>query len=534
MARWTAIAGVGALLVWVGCDRDRLGFGSADPNEGRSRDTVIVGRPADAISLDPARPTDDESAEVIAQVYETLVRYPPGATTITPGLAVRWEADAAGTAWTFHLRPGVVFHDDTPFDADAVVFSFERQRDPGHPAHTGTFNYWENSFKSIVSVERVDALTVRFRIVSRYAPFLANLTMFPMSIVSPTAVRAAGAAFWERPVGTGPFRVERWDHDDRIVLARHERYWGPAPALSTVVFEVIPDARQRLIELESGAIDLALAILPEELQFVALHPGLVLHRPSTNNVTYLAMNCQRPPFDDVRVRRAINLAINKTPIVRLAYHGLASPADGPLPPTQWGHLPGPASRYAPAEARALLAEAVAAGTLDLARTYTLYAPATPRPYLPSPDRVVRVIKSNLEQVGLHTRIIQQPFEAHLADTEAGHHDLALAGWVGDNGDPDNYLFLLFDQANTVPGLARNIAFYRDAEVSRLLRQAQIAATRGEREALYAEVQRRLAADAPWVPLAHSQPAIAARADLAGVTVSRSGHVVYPGLRRVRR
>jgi peptide/nickel transport system substrate-binding protein len=128
----------------------------------------------------------------------------------------------------------------------------------------------------------------------------------------------------------------------------------------------------------------------------------------------------------------------------------------------------------------------------------------------------------------------QPFEAHNADTEHGRHDLALAGWVGDNGDPDNYLYLLFDKDNTVPGLARNIAFYRNDTVSELLRKAQAVEDRGAREALYAEVQQRLVEDAPWVPLAHSQVAIAASDGLDGIVVNASGHVVYTGLMRVTR
>ena len=301
------------------CDLDRLGASKDDPR--RERRAIVVGRPADAISLDPARPTDNESAEVLEQVFETLVRYHPGTTNVEPALATSWESDESGLVWTFHLREGVRFHDGTRLDADAVVFSFERQRDPAHPYHTGRFNYWENNFRNILRVEKVDDLTVRFHIASRYAPFLANMTMFPVSIVSPRAVELSGDGFAEHPVGTGPFLLERWDRGERIVLGRWKGYWGPPASIERLVFEVVPDARQRLVDLESGAVDLALAILPEELQFVDLHPGLTLYRPPTNNVTYLAMNCLNPPFDDVRVRRAVNLAINKQPIVRLSYQG---------------------------------------------------------------------------------------------------------------------------------------------------------------------------------------------------------------------
>lgn len=526
---------VAVAALGLACDASSLGI-APDREEATGRTgTLVVARPLDASSLDPARPSDNESSEVIAQIYETLVRYRPGTTEIEPDLAVGWSVDPSGRTWTFQLRPGVSFHDGTPFDADAVVFSFARQRDPQHPFHRGKFAYWENAFKNIEKVEAVDRLTVRITIADRFAPFLAAMATFPVSIVSPTAVRTWGDDFGDHPVGTGPFRFERWTRGERIVITRNPRYWGEPPAIDRVVFEVIPDARQRLIDLESGAVDLALAILPGEAQYLDLHPGLSLHRPPANNVTYLAMNCTRPPFDRVDVRRAISLAINKQAIVRLAYQGLATVADGPLPPSLWGYQPGlGATRFDPATARATLAALAAQHAIDLDRTYTLYAPATPRPYLPNPEQVARLIQANLEAVGLHVEPILQPFAAQRADTQAGRHDLALAGWVGDNGDPDNYLFLMFDEDNTVPGIARNIAFYRDHQVSTLLRQARQVEDRRERERLYAAAQARIADAAPWVPLAHSQVAVAAREEITGVVVDPSGHVSYAGVRRVRR
>lgn len=523
-------------LAAVGCDGAWLGVAPADHGAEVTRTgTIVVARPADATSLDPARPSDNESSEVISQIYDTLVRYRPGTTEIEPGLAIAWEVDPSGRSWTFRLRPGVRFHDGTPLDAAAVVFSFERQRDPQHPFHRGKFAYWENAFKNIERVEAIGPMTVRITIADRFAPLLASMATFPVSIVSPAAVARWGDDFGDHPVGTGAFRFERWTRGERIVVVRNHAYWGARPAIERVVFEVIPDARQRLIDLESGAVDLALAILPGESQFLDLHPGLTLHRPPANNVTYLAMNCARPPFDQPAVRQALAQAINKQAIVRLAYQGLATAADGPLPPSQWGYRPGlGAVRFDPAAARSRLEKLAADGVIDLGRTYKLYAPTTPRPYLPNPDQVARIIRANLEEVGLHVELVLQPFAATRQDTQAGRHDLALAGWVGDNGDPDNYLYLMFDKDNTVPGIARNIAFYRDDAVSTLLRRAQRVEDRREREQLYAEAQARIAADAPWVPLAHSQVTVAAREDITGVVVDPTGHVVYAGLKRVKR
>jgi peptide/nickel transport system substrate-binding protein len=352
---------------------DERRIGTRDPH------TLVIGRPSDAISLDPALPTDNESAEVIFQVYETLVEWEPGTSTVAPGLATSWEVDESGTVWTFELAHGVRFHDGTAFDADAVVFALERQRDPAHPYHRDDFQYWPNSFKNIQKVEKVDADTVRITIERPYSPFLANMAMFPVSIVSPAAVALHGADYGEHPVGTGPFVFVGWDKQERIVLRRNDDYWrrDRVPSLERLVFETIEDPRQRLIALESGAIDLAVSILPEELQFVELHPGLVLHETPANNVAYLAMNMDDPTLASIEVRRAISHAINKDAIVQLAFGRTATPASSPLPPGMWSyHKPRATYPYDPAAARQLLAQAQAAGAWDPATVLTFYAPST--------------------------------------------------------------------------------------------------------------------------------------------------------------
>jgi len=521
-----------ALVCAAGC---RLGD-EGQPS-GRDRANLIYARPADAQLLDPARITDNESVEVVDEIFDRLIHWAPDTGAVAPGLATTWELDRDGRVWTFHLRPDVLFHDGTPVDADAVVFSLERQRDPAHPFHRDDFISWQRGYRNILKVEAVDPMTVRITIDRPYAPFEANLAMFTAAIVSPTAVRRWGDEFSEHPVGSGAFAFERWDKGERIVLRRNATYWGGAPTFERLIYEVVPDARQRLIALESGAIDVAAAILPDELQYIELHPQLVLHRAPSNNVVYLAMNTSRPPFDDVRVRRAINHAINKAPIVQMGYQGLAVPADGPLPPGQWGHHDAPITYgYDPVRARALLAEAVADGTLKApgspgSPTYRLYAPSTPRPYLSDPGRVARALVANLGDVGLSVELVFQPYADHRASVQNGEHDLALFGWVGDNGDPDNFLYVLFDRDNAEVGQAGNIAFYRDETVHRLLVDAQEAPSRAAREQLYADVQDRLAADAPWVPLAHTQVVFAARRDLDHIVLTPTGHVVFSQVRR---
>ncbi|HEY1585226.1 MAG TPA: ABC transporter substrate-binding protein, partial [Polyangia bacterium] len=291
------------------------------PERPANDSTVLVGRGADAIALDPARITDSDSSEVTEQIFEHLVRYKQDSPEIEPSLAESWESPD-GRVWTFHLRKNVRFHDGTPFDADAVVFSFDRQRDPHHPYHQEDFTYWENNFRNIQQIEAVDPYTVRITIERSFAPFLSNLATFPVSIVSPAAVRKWGPEFARHPVGTGPFRFVEWSPGERIMLAANPNYWGGAPKIQHLVFVNIRDPRQRLVALEGGAIDVAENLSPEDLQFVALHPELRLLHVAANNVGYLAMNTTHPPFDDVRVRRAVNYAINKTALVKLIYQGL--------------------------------------------------------------------------------------------------------------------------------------------------------------------------------------------------------------------
>jgi peptide/nickel transport system substrate-binding protein len=524
------VVALGFLAAAAGCSS-----GGEEATYGRDPRTLIVGRPADALSLDPGRASDSESVEVCEQIYDSLLRYDPATGAIEPGLAESWKVSEDGTVWTFQLRPGVTFHDGNPLTAEAVVFSFERQRDPDHPLHeppgeTSPFAYWASSYQNIRRVQATGPLTVEIEIDSAFAPFAENMTLSPVAIVSPSAVAGSGAAFSRRPVGTGPYRFREWG-GDRIVLERNADYWGPPPSMQYLVFQAISDPRRRRVALESRAIDVAYQLPPESLPFVALHPGLELHEAPVSNVAYLAMNTVAPPWDDLRVRRALNHAIDRTPIVKLAYRDQATAATGPLPPGQWGHHPATTRyRHDPGEARALLSRAQAEGVFDPERTYTLYAPATPRPYLPDPELAARIVAAQLEEVGLTIELHIQPVAAHLASIRRGEHDLCINGWVADTADPDNVLYTLMAPENARPGIARNVAFYRDPELGALLAAAR-KAERPERDALYARAQERIADQAPWVPLAHAKIVVAARSDLRDVSLTWTGHINFSAVSR---
>jgi peptide/nickel transport system substrate-binding protein len=294
-----------AALLCFGCDARR-----ARLHQQRDPGALVVAQASDVIALDPVLVTDSESIEVGELLFEGLVGWKAGTTDIEPRLATSWQVSKDGLTWTFALRPNVAFHDGTPFNADAVVFSFERLLDKNHPQSLGNAgSYWRSMMADVEKVVATGPLTVEIHVRRQYAPLLGNLAMFPM--VSPTAVRKWKAEFKDHPIGTGPFLFESWAKGSRVVVKRFSGYWGPRAGLNQIVFQVVVDARQRLINLESGSVDLAMAILPDEQPFVELHPDLVLHHTPGNDVSYLAFNTRMPPFDDVRVRRAVNYAVNK-------------------------------------------------------------------------------------------------------------------------------------------------------------------------------------------------------------------------------
>ncbi len=480
--------------------------------------TLLVGRPADAITLDPARAYDTDSAEVCEQIYDKLVRYKRRTLEIEPALAERWTVSPNGTEWTFSLRRGVTFHDGSRFDADAVLFNLERQRDGAHPYHEADFASWEAAFRNVARLEKIDDFTVRLVIERPYAPFLANLAVYGMGMVSPAAVRRWGHGYAQHPVGTGPFRLVEWSHGDRITLERNPDYWDGPPAIGHLVFLPIHGARQRLVAIEGGAIDVAERLAPEDLQFVALHPELKIERVAGNNVSYLAMNTGHAPLDDPRIREAISHAINKMPIVKMVYQGLALSATGALAPSSWAHIDLEERAYDPMLARRLLREA---RFVPPKAPLKLLVMSTPRDYLPSPEKVARIIAHNLAEVGVPVEIIAHPLAEHLRRTSAGEHDLCLLGWSGDNGDPDNFLYTLFDGDNATPGNARNVAFLRDPKLHGLLRWAQETEQQDQRMRYYAEAQRSIAAQTPWVPLAHAQVVLTHRTHVSDIEVTPS-------------
>lgn len=454
-----------------------------------SGNTLIFGRGGDSIHLDPIQPLDGESAKVCDVIYDTLVQYRDNTTEIEPALAEVWKSSSDGLVWTFHLRQGVQFHDNTPFNADAVIFSFTRPEALLRDFH-----------KEIIDrTVALDTFTVQFQLKMAYAPFISTLAEPVFSIVSPTAVAKSGADYDNNPVGTGPFKFVQWDKHDKIVLTANDIHWAGKPALDGLIFRTIPDNSVRLMELQQGNIHVMEFPNPDDLSLIQGNPRYdIIMRPSLS-VGFLAMNIDKPPFDNLKVRLAINHAIDKATIIRDLYEDRAIPAKTPIPPSVWGYDDTIEDyTYDPELAKQLLTEA---GYPDGFET-TLWALSVPRTYIPNGLALAEVLQSELQDIGIKAEIVTYDWDVYVSKILNGEHDMVMLGWnAGD--DPDDFFYsLLSIPAADKPTL--NLSFYRSEEMQDVLKRARSNTNQEERIALYQEAQTIFHRDAPWVPLVYTQ------------------------------
>lgn len=493
--------------------------GAGDSGEGgetaegdKAGGTLVYGRGADSVSLDPINVTDGESIRVTHNIFETLLEYDHNL-ELQPKLATEYSSSEDGLTWTFQLREGVKFHDGTDFNADAVVFNFERWMDPENPYHQGEFPYYPflyGGFKGdenhlIEHVKATGEHKLEIKLKRKTAPFLSYLAISMFGIASPAAIEEHGAALDEHPVGTGPFMFEEWTRNNTITLTKNPDYWMEGkPYLDQVIYQVIPENAARLNALQTGEIDVLDGMNATDTTVVEGADGLELLKRPSFNIGYMALNTEKEPFNDPLVRKAINMAINKDEIVDAFYNGLAETATSPLPPSLWGYDESLEKyEYNVEEAKKLLKEA---GFENGFKT-TLHTMSNPRPYMPEPMKIAEAIQADLAEVGIEAEIVSMEWATYLEDTKAGKHDMAMYGWTGVMADPDNFLYPNLSQTNaTVP--AQNIAFYKSEEFTNLITEARETIDQDQRIELYKQAQQLFQEDAPWVMLAYTTPPLA--------------------------
>jgi peptide/nickel transport system substrate-binding protein len=522
------LAGV-ALVGIAGCG----GGGTIGGGGGGGSSTFVFGRGADSVCLDPINATDGESFRATRQVMDTLLRFKPESFDLAPALATEIPtAEDGGRTYTVKLREGVKFHDGTEFNADAVKFNFDRWRDSKNPYHKGgganssNFAYYSGQFGGfdddsvIESVDVVDEYTVRFNLKEPQGPFIRNLTMSPFAIASPTAIKKNVDNFWQEPVGTGPYKFVNWEKNSQIRVEAVKDWWGTdlpesqgygGPHMKEVVIKTIPDNTQRVAALTGNQLNGADGLVPDDVPTVEEQQGFeVIYRPP-NTIGYLAMNNEKPPFDDPQVRQAFNYAINIPQIVESVLRGQGEVASNYFPSLlQFFNKSIEPYPYDPDKAKQMLKDAGAANF----KTELWYMPI-PRPYMPDAKSIAQVMQQNLEKVGVSAKLVTYEWATYLTKTSSGEHPTCLLGWTGDNGDPDNFLNVLLNSATATPQNAQNVAYYKNPEVDKLLLKAQTTVNESVRQDAYYKAQEIMHEDAPWVPIAYVTPPIGLQDSVQG-------------------
>jgi peptide/nickel transport system substrate-binding protein len=501
--------------------------------------TLIFAQSADAGTLDPALETSANSLAPATHILEGLTDFEAGSTTPIPSLATSWDVTDDGLEWTFHLREGVTFQDGTPFNADAVVFNFERWWDTSNPYNKGAdqFIYWDYMFQGfkgdensvLANVEKVDDMTVKLTLNRPNASMLNTLAMENFRFASPAAVEEQGDNYGTaegKAVGTGPFMVKEWVKEDHLTLARNDNYWGEMPTLDEIVYRVIPDTSAAFLALQAGEIDMIslwASPSPDEIAQAQADPNIqVVYNPAFN-VGYLGLNLYKDWLQNINVRLAISYAIDKQAIIDALYPGDAEPAKEFQPPSLWGFNEDIEDYpYDPAKAKEYLDQAIAEG-VQIPDPAIFYVMPVSRAYYPQPQQTGELIQSMLADIGINAEI-QSPAwpDPYLSDLEEDgtKHDLFMLGWVGDNGDPDNFLCVFFCGGDTSFNNDGNGGgLPPDEEIATLLRNAVAETDFDTRKAMYEEANQLLHDRVISVPVVHRTPPTLLRSNIEGYVPS---------------
>jgi len=528
------------LLLTVGLIFSVVGAASAGS-------TLVFGSSGDAVRLDPGDVTDGESIQRMDNIFEGLVEFESGTTKIKPCLATSWEMSEDGKETTFHLREGVKFHDGTDFNADAVVFAFARQYDTNHPYYQyGQWPYWGWVFGDIDKVEKIDDYTVKVVMKKINASIMTSLAMFTVNIVSPANAEKYKEDAFKNPCGTGPFKFVEWVKADHITLEANENYWRERAKLDKLIFKVIPDPSARLMALEVGEVQGIEHLNPADLDRIEANEDLKLLTEPGMNVGYMAINTgygyidannnyardieEEPlvktpgyyePLTKKKVRQAINMAIDKQSIVDNLYMGTAIKAKNGMPPFMLGYNDAIEDYpYDLEKAKTLLAEAGYPDGFEV----TLYVMPVSRPYMFDPPKIGEAIQSYLGAVGIKVNIYQVDWGTYLQETMDGNAQMCLLGWTGDNGDPDNFLNVLYGANVCSIGTSGNYGFYMNSTAQALLTAALATYDTEKRATYYKKFQEMIHEDACYVYLAHSNQTVAFR-------VNVQGYVLHPTSRK---
>jgi len=483
-------------------------FGACGKGSARDADTLIIAVSGGPRSLDPTMTNDSASSEIMVQIYDTLFTLNFDTLEPVPSLAVSYafENDSSGnpTLLRLFLREDVLFHNGDKFTAADVKYNLDRAMASPHISHiAGEIQGTEviNDYEALVTLK------------APFVPIINNLAHTALSIVNPRAVEELGESYAQNPVGTGALMFVNWVVGNRIELARWDNYWGEAPRIKNVTIRYIGDDATRVLELETGGVDIAFPIPPQDLSRVEANKDLHVLRRATLSMSFIGFNNQKPPFNDLRVRQAIIHAIDMKALLDATLMGVGTVAKGPITSTVWASAADilPQLEYNPDKARQLLAQAGFPNGFSATIATNENAQRI--------DTAV-IMQNMLAQVGINLNISIMEWAAYLDMMDRGEQEMYILGWVTVTGDPDYGLEIFHSRSF---GAGGNHSLYSNPAVDRLLDAARKETNPDTRYDMYIEAQRLIHADSPMLYSVEGESIIAARKNVRGFVINPAGH-----------
>lgn len=507
-----------------------FGFYTLNANANKTFVYCSEGNPT---TFNPQLATDGTTFNAASHpLFNKLIEFQHGSVDIEPGLAESWSVSKNQLKYTFKLRKNVSFHTTDyfkptrNFNADDVVFSFEVQKNPKNPLSIPNGNY--EYFKSmeldqiIKEVKKIDDYTVEIVLSRPEAPFLANLAMdfaiihskeYAQSLKDKNKIEEMNI----KPIGTGPYVFKSFQKDSLIRYLPNEKYFGGKPKINSLVFAITPDSSVRLQKLKAGECHLIIDPAPQDIDQISKNSKLKVMEKEGLNVGYLALNLEKKPLDQLKVRKAIYHALNRKNYIDTIYLGRASVAKNPMPPTIWGY--NEASKdyeYSIEKSKALLKEVGLEKGFDL----ELWSLPVSRAYNPSGKKLAELMQADLALVGIKVKIKTFDWSTYLDKARVGEHQAVQMGWTGDNGDPDNFLNILLSCAAVKTG--SNYSRWCDKKYDDLINQARKITDKKKRSDLYKKAQDIFKEQVPWVPIAHGKVYRAMSAKVKGYSIHPFG------------
>ena len=469
-----------------------------------SRLTIAIS--ADIRGFDPAMASDIRTGEVISLVYDHLVRFGNG-TELLPSIAKDWSVSEDGCTYVFLLDPSARFHDETYISAQDVIFSIKRVLDPsGQSPQTWLFDrivgakkFLEGQTKEIGGLEAINDYTLRIEINKPFAPFLQYLAMPSAAIVNPSK----SDKIRNFPAGSGPWKLDYWEKDGELVFLRNDDYWGNRPKMTGLKIRILTEVLTRSAEFEVGNLDIFNIPAIEMLQWRQKKEWKdKIFSIDDLNIWYIAMNCSRPPFDDIRVRKAMNLSLDREKILKLLLADTGILASGPVPPLLLKGSPPDPYPYDPLRAIELLKNA----GYDNGFQTKLWAAGGSEIF-----HVLEAFQSYWGAIGIEIEIMRSDWNVFKTAVRAGRPDLYYLDWFADYPDGENFLFPLFHSSESMTKRNR----YRNPEVDDLIERIQLLQNSSQRDSLIERTNRVIFNEAPWVFLWHGQTNVVTQLKITG-------------------